>query len=82
MFRRGGVGKGGVFQRSAIVSARFGGVGAWRVRRNSVFSSNQDRGYEDAVVFPGIGGDRYFDQESAAMTRVARKPVLRTVMEP
>ena len=36
----------------------FGGVGAWRVRRNSaVFLRSRVRGSEDAVVFPGIGAD-------------------------
>ena len=41
----------------------FGGVGAWRVSSNSaVFLRRRDRGSEDAVVFPGIGSDGYFDQ--------------------
>ena len=45
-----------------IAPTRFGGVGAWRVRRNSVvFLRSRDRGSEDAVVFPEIGGDGYFD---------------------
>ena len=40
---------------------RFGGVGAWRVRSHSaVFLRSRDRGSEDAVVFPGIGGDGFF----------------------
>ena len=42
---------------------RFGGVGAWRAHRNyAVFLRSRDRGSEDAVVFPGIGDDGYFDQ--------------------
>ena len=42
----------------AIVPDRFGGVGAWRVRSNpAVYFRSQDRGSEDAVVFPGIGVD-------------------------
>ena len=46
----------------AIVPGRFGGVGAWRVRSNSaVFLRSRDRGSEDAVVFPEIGGDGFFD---------------------
>ena len=51
-------GKGG----ECIAPTRFCGVGAWRVRRNSaVFIRNRDHGSEDAVDFPGIGGDGYFD---------------------
>ena len=46
----------------AIVPTRFGGVGAGTSRRNSaVFLCSRDRGSEDAVVFPGIGEDGYFD---------------------
>ena len=42
--------------------ARFCGVGAWRVRRNSaVFLRSRDRGSGDAVVFAGIRGDGYFE---------------------
>ena len=45
----------------AIAPARFGGVGAWRVRGNSaVFLRSRERGIEDAVVFPGISSDGYF----------------------
>ena len=48
--------------RASIVPTRFGGVGAWRVRRNSaVFLRGQDRDSEDAVVFAEIGEDGYFD---------------------
>jgi hypothetical protein len=44
------------------MSTRFGGVGAWRVRRNSaVFLRSRDRGSGDAVVFSEIGDDGYFD---------------------
>ena len=54
-------GKGG----ECIAHTRFGGVGAWRARRNSaVFLRSRDRGSEDAVVFPGIGGDGYFGSAS------------------
>ena len=43
--------------------ARFGGVGAWRVRSNfPVFLRSRDRGSEDAVFFAEIGGNGYFDQ--------------------
>ena len=53
---------GGMLHRLVIVSARFDGVGAWRVRRNSaVFLRSRDRGSEDAVVFSGIGDDGFFD---------------------
>ena len=52
---------------------RFGGVGAWRVRRNSVvFLRSRDRGSEDAVVFPEIGGDGYFDHKD--FTRMGTAP--------
>jgi hypothetical protein len=44
------------------VPTRFGGVGAWLARSNSaVFLRSRDRGCEDVVDFPGIGGDGYFD---------------------
>ena len=40
---------------------RFGGVGAWRARRNSaVFLRSRDHGSEDAVVFSAICDDGYF----------------------
>ena len=51
---------------------RFGGVGAWRVRRNSVFSSNQDRVYEDPVVFSGVSGDGFFDHAGRAQRFILR----------
>ena len=58
------VGQGGVLQRRAIVPARFGVVGVWLVHGNSaVFLRRRDRGSEDAVVFPGIGDEEYFDQK-------------------
>ena len=42
---------------------RFCGVGAWRVSSNfAVFLRCRDRGSEDAVVFPEIGGD--YDDKS------------------
>jgi hypothetical protein len=48
----------------AIVPARFGGVGVWRVHGNSaVFLRRRDRSSEDTVVFPGIGDEEYFDQK-------------------
>ena len=48
------------------MSTRLGGVGAWRVRSNSaVFLRSRDRGSEDAVVFPRIGGDGYFDHRGS-----------------
>ena len=48
--------------RASIASTRFGDVGAWRVRSNfPVFLRSRDRGSEDAIVFPEIGGDGYFD---------------------
>ena len=50
--------RGRVLHRRAIVSDRFGGVGAWRARRNSaVFLRGWDRGCDAAVVFPGISVD-------------------------
>ena len=55
-----------VFQGRGAVPTRFGGVGVWRVYRNSaVFLRSWDRGYDDAVVFPEIGEDGYFDHRGA-----------------
>ena len=57
---------GKALHRSSVVSARFGGVGAWCVRSNSaVFWSARPtigiHGNNNAVVFPEIGDDGYFD---------------------
>ena len=50
------------------MSTRFGGIGAWRVCRNSaVFLRSRDRGNEDVVVFTEIGGDGYFDHTAEAL---------------
>ena len=47
-----------MLHRRAIVPDSFGGVGAWRARRNSaVFLRSRDRGSEEAVVFSEIGVD-------------------------
>ncbi len=52
--------------RASIVPTRFGGVGAWHARRNpAVFLRSRDRGSGDAVVFPEIGEDGYFDHKSS-----------------
>jgi len=54
-------GKGGM-------STRFGGVGAWLARSNSVvFLRSRDRGSDAAVVFPRIDGDGYFDYTSDSL---------------
>ena len=43
--------RGRVLHRRAIVSDRFGGVGAWRARRNSaVFLRGWDRGDQQHIV--------------------------------
>ena len=62
-------GKGG----ECIVPDRFGGVGAWRARRNSAvfcWSVRPTIGINsnsNAVVFPEIGTDGFFDHTSKAM---------------
>jgi hypothetical protein len=62
-------GQGGVLHRRAIVPARLDGVGACPARINSpVFlltslTYNRDRGNKNAVVFPEIGADRFFDSK-------------------
>ena len=56
------------------MSTRFGGFGEWRVRSNSaVFLRSRDRGSEDAVVFPGISGDGYFDHKGGATGLMIRR---------
>jgi hypothetical protein len=56
-----------MLHRRAIVPARLDGVGACPTRINSpVFlltslTYNRDRDNKNAVVFPGIGADRFFD---------------------
>ena len=55
--------------RRHIAPTRFGGVGAWRVRSNSaVFWSAQPtigiHGNSNAVVFPEISVDWFFDHTS------------------
>ncbi len=53
--------------RASIVSTRFCGVGAWRVRSiSAVFLRSRDHGSEDTVVFSGIGDDGYFEHSGWA----------------
>ena len=61
-----------MLHRCAIVPDRFCGVGAWFARSNSaVFLRDRDRGCEDVVDFPGIGGDGYFNQKGFTRTGTA-----------
>ena len=59
--------------RSSVVSSRFCLVGASRVPSNfAVFLRSRDRSCEDAVVFPGIGGDGVFGHKRSFMGASSR----------
>jgi hypothetical protein len=71
-----GVGRGGMLHQRAIVPDRFSGVGAWHALRNSaVFWSARPtigiHGNINAVVFPGISDDGYFDHTGGVVKSAA-----------